>query len=133
MSESGCNQKGNNLCNLEYLLVNLGRNQATAERLILLFLDNAPVLCRRLEEAAMQGDLPAMKDTLHDIRSSCVLFSGHQCVDQARDIEYAVREQLAKVSVEKTAVDWRLMIVPLCECMQSMAGELKAYLAETRS
>lgn len=133
MSESGCNQKGNNFCNLEYLLVNLGRNQATTERLILLFLDNAPVLCRRLEEAAMQGDLPAMKDTLHDIRSSCVLFSGHQCVDQARDIEYAVREQLAKVSVEKTAVDWRLMIVPLCECVQSMVEELKVYLAKTKS
>lgn len=133
MSESGCNQKGDNFCNLEYLLVNLGRNQATAERLILLFLDNAPVLCRRLEEAAMHGDLPALKNTLHDIRSSCVLFSGHQCVDQARNIEHAVREQLAKASVEKTAVDWRLMIAPLCECMQSMSGELKAYLAETRS
>jgi len=133
MSESSCNQKGNNFCNLEYLLVNLGRNQATAERLILLFLDNAPVLCQRLEEAAMQGDLPAMKDTLHDIRSSCALFSGHQCVDQARDIEYAVREQLAKTSVEKIAVDWRMMIAPLCDCMHSMAGELKAYLAETRS
>lgn len=133
MSESGCNQKGNNFCNLEYLLVNLGRNQATAERLILLFLDNAPVLCRRLEEAAMQVDLPAMKDTLHDIRSSCVLFSGHRCVDQARDIEYAVREQLARTSVEKTAVDWRLMIAPLCECIQSMTEELKVYLAKIRS
>lgn len=130
MSERGSNQKGGKLCNPEYLLVNLGRSQATADRLIRLFLGTYPALCQRLEEAAARGDLPALKDTLHDIRSSCVLFSGHQCVDLARDIEQVVREQLSQASVDNSAVDWCAMVASLGERMQCMAAELTAYLAE---
>lgn len=126
MSERGCAQKGSNFCDLDYLLVNLGRNQATAERLIQIFLDNLPTLCRRLDDAASGGDLPALRDVLHDIRSSCVLFSGHQCVDLARDMEHALRE----ASAETSASNWRLMSVPLSECLECMAGELRSYLAQ---
>ena len=74
MSESRGNGKGNDFCSLEYLLVNLGRNQAAADRLIHIFIETSPALCQRLENAANQGDLPALRDVLHDIRSSCVLF-----------------------------------------------------------
>lgn len=130
MSERGGNRKGGKLCNPEYLLVNLGRSQATADRLIRLFLDTYPALCQRLEEAATRGDLPALKNILHDIRSSCVLFSGHQCVDLARDIEQVVREQLSQASVGKSAVDWCSLATSLRECMRSMAAELTAYLAQ---
>ena len=132
MSESGCNQKNNCICNLEYLLVNLGRNQAAAERLIHIFLDNAPTLCLRLEDAAMKVDLPALKDVLHDIRSSCVLFSGQLCVDQARYIEQVIREHLLETPVSNPATDWRSMSESLIVCIQCMASELKAYLDTKR-
>lgn len=128
MSERGASQRGGSFCDMEYLLVNLGRNQATADRLIQLFLDNAPVLSLRLNEAATQGDLLALKNTLHDIRSSCVLFSGALCVDQARDMEHAVREHLLQLPSDRSVVDWHSMSEPLHECMECMVRELKAYL-----
>lgn len=126
MSERSGNAQSDSLCNLEYLLVNLGRNQATAERLIKLFLDNHLVLIRRMKEALGAGDVPALKDALHDIRSSCVLFSGHRCVDLAREFERALCE------VEDQGVgidaDWDSMATALSQCMLCMAGELTSYL-----
>ena len=130
MSESGSNRKGSDFCNLEYLLVNLGRNQAAAERLIHIFLDNAPTLCRRLEDAATQGDLPALKDVLHDIRSSCVLFSGQRCLDQAHDMEQVVREHLLESPVGNSVIDWQSMSSRLVLCIQFMEAELKSYLVK---
>ena len=130
MSESGSNRKGGDFCNLEYLLVNLGRNRAAAERLIHLFLEGAPALCARLETAAARGDLPALKDVLHDIRSSCVLFSGHRCLDQARKIEELVREQLLEASSGKAAPNWPSMSAPLILCIQCMATELADFLSD---
>lgn len=130
MAESGSNRKGGDFSNLEYLLVNLGRNQAAAERLIHLFLESAPTLCLRLERAAAQGDLQALKDVLHDIRSSCVLFSGNRCLDQAREIEDLVRERLIESSAGQAAVAWSELVAPLILCVQSMAVELKNALAD---
>lgn len=126
MSERSSNLQGDSLCNLEYLLVNLGRNQATAERLIKLFLDNHLVLIRRMHEALGAGDVPALKDALHDIRSSCVLFSGHRCVDLARELERALCE-VEDQGVEINA-DWDSIATTLSQCMLCMAGELTSYL-----
>jgi hypothetical protein len=130
MSESSSNRKGGDFCNLEYLLVNLGRNQAAAERLIHIFLENAPTLCRRLENAAAQGDLPVLRDVLHDIRSSCVLFSGNRCLDQARDIEQLVREHLLETPIGTSVPDWPSMSAPLVLCIQCMEAELAGFLVE---
>jgi HPt (histidine-containing phosphotransfer) domain-containing protein len=130
MSESGSNLKGSDFCNLEYLLVNLGRNQAAAERLIHIFLDSAPTLCRRLEDAATLGDLPALKDVLHDIRSSCVLFSGHRCLDLAHDMEHVVREHLLESPGSNSVIDWQSMSARLVLCIQFMEAELKGYLVK---
>ncbi len=130
MSENGRSPRGASFCDLEFLLVNLGRNQETADRLIRLFLANAPVLRQRLSDAARAGDLPALKDTLHDIRSSCVLFSGHQCVDRARDIELVVREHLARAPRDSQAVDWHGMSLPLHASIACMVDELESYLAD---
>jgi HPt (histidine-containing phosphotransfer) domain-containing protein len=130
MSESGSNRTGSDFCNLEYLLVNLGRNQAAAERLIHIFLANAPTLCRRLENAAAQGDLPALRDVLHDIRSSCVLFSGNRCLEQAREIEQLVREHLLEASIGNSAPDWPSMSAPLILCIQCMEAELQGFLVD---
>lgn len=132
MSESGSNRKGGDFCNLEYLLVNLGRNQAAAERLVHIFLENAPTLCRRLDEAAKQGDLPALRDVLHDIRSSCVLFSGNLCLDQARKIEQLVRQHLLEIPNGNSVpvADWPSMSAPLSLCIQCMAAELAGFLVE---
>jgi len=114
------------LCNLEYLLVNLGRNQATADRLIRLFLENSPALCQRLMAAVARGDRVAVKDALHDIRSSCVLFSGHRCVDLARKFEVALRED--QQSSNGGHAEWQAMAESLCACVQRMADELSAYV-----
>lgn len=130
MSESSINRKRSDFCNLEYLLVNLGRNQAAAERLIRLFLEGAPNLCVRLEQAAEHGDLPALKDVLHDIRSSCVLFSGNRCLDQARQLEELVREHLHEAPSGKSAPNWPSISAPLILCIQCMATELADILGD---
>lgn len=130
MSGKGSDQGCEKYCDLEYLLVNLGRNQATAERLIRMFLENAPLLCARLDGASGAGDLAVIRDTLHDIRSSCVLFSGHRCVSQAREIELVVREYLAHGAPVDLSIDWRSMCAPVIECVGCMLAELEAYLAE---
>lgn len=124
MSERISNLQCDSLCNLEYLLVNLGRNQATAERLIKLFLENHLVLIQRMEDALKAGDVSALKDALHDIRSSCVLFSGHQCVDLARGFEQAVHDEAG----QGNGVEWNSMAASLSQCMLRMAGELTSYL-----
>jgi HPt (histidine-containing phosphotransfer) domain-containing protein len=114
------------LCNLEYLLVNLGRNQATADRLIRLFLENSSALSQRLMEAVARGDRVAVKDALHDIRSSCVLFSGHRCVDLARKFEVALRDD--QHSSNGGHAEWQAMAESLCACVQRMADELGAHV-----
>ncbi len=126
MVGSSAKEGDESLCNLEYLLVNLGRNQATADRLIRLFLENSPALCQRLMEAVERGDRLAIKDALHDIRSSCVLFSGHQCVDLARKFEVALRDD--QRSSNGGHAEWQAMAESLCACVQRMAGELGAHV-----
>ena len=133
MSESRGNGKGNDFCSLEYLLVNLGRNQAAADRLIHIFIETSPALCQRLENAANQGDLPALRDVLHDIRSSCVLFSGTRCLDQARDIEQLVRQHLLESRMGASAPDWVSVSAPLILCLQCMSAELNGFLTEKGS
>ena len=114
------------LCNLEFLLVNLGRNQATAERLIGIYLQNYPLLCQRLTEAVQNDDRAGLRDALHDIRSSCVLFSGQACVDQARQFEAIARDETIPIN----KADWNLLTTALCDCLQGMADELRAYLRQ---
>lgn len=133
MSEVRCNPDSCNICDLEYLLVNLGRNRATADRLCQLFLDNAPVLCGRLAKAAAEADLNSLKVVLHDIRSSCVLFSGHRCVDGAREVESLVREQILLELPNRPTVDWCEKTVSLINCVQCMAEELQSYLTNGSS
>ncbi len=129
MSRRDDNKQGGSLCNLEYLLVNLGRNQETAEHLIRLFLENYPVLSQRLREAAESGDIAELKNTLHDIRSSCVLFSAHQCVGVAREFEEALRqgsEQFARLRSDSAERMARAEV--LCDSLQKMAHELVEFL-----
>ena len=126
MVGSGDIEGDESLCNLEYLLVNLGRNQATANRLIRLFLENSPALCQRLMEAVERGDRVAVKDALHDIRSSCVLFSGHCCVDLAKKFEVALRDD--QRSANGGHAEWRAMATSLCACVQRMADELGTHI-----
>lgn len=130
MSETGSNLKGSDFCNLEYLLVHLGRNRAAAERLIHIFLESAPTLCLRLEKAATEDDLAALKNVLHDIRSSCILFSGNKCLDQTREMEQIVREQLLESKGNDCAPDWQSRAALLIQCIQCMAVELKGFLLE---
>jgi HPt (histidine-containing phosphotransfer) domain-containing protein len=129
MSHRDDNYQGASLCNLEYLLVNLGRNQETAEHLIRIFLENYPLLSQRLLDAAESGDIPELKNTLHDIRSSCVLFSAHRCVNMARDFEEALR-QGSELLVRSRADGSERMVraKALCGYLQEMAGELAGYL-----
>lgn len=117
-------------CNLDYLLQNLGRNEETAKRLAGLFLTNYPNLLERMLLALSAGDHPALKNALHDIRSSCVLFSGHQCVDIARRFEDSLRRNATQADAMLAGDDWGLMAEALCNCLNCMAFEMKAYFEE---
>ena len=88
-------QVGGTSCNLDYLLINLGRNEEAAKRLVHLFLDNYPNLIGRLDESLANQDLPTLQRVVHDIRGSCVLFSARDCLDQTHRIENMLRDALA--------------------------------------
>ncbi|WP_295009459.1 Hpt domain-containing protein [uncultured Dechloromonas sp.] len=127
MSENGFPRFQGGYCNLDYLLQNLGRNEETAKRLAGLFLENYPGLLERMMQALRAGDRPALKNALHDIRSSCVLFSGHHCVDIARRFEESLREHASQAEAMLAKDDWELMAETLCNCLSCMASEMKAY------
>lgn len=130
MSESSSNSKRSDFCNLDYLLVRLGMNQAAADRLVKIFIENSPVLCQKLEKAATQGDLAALKDVLHDIRSNCVLFSGNRCLQQAREIEELVLENIPESRLSSATPDWHSVSAPLVLCLQCMAKDLAGLLPQ---
>lgn len=116
-------------CSLDYLLVNLGRNELAAKRLVQLFLDNVPNLVERLEMSARNGDLHALQSVVHDVRGHCVLFSAHQCLEKSRFLENALRDALEGSQTWSHEIDWNREAGDLCELMQQVATDLGICLA----
>jgi HPt (histidine-containing phosphotransfer) domain-containing protein len=127
MSENGLPRFQGGYCNLDYLLQNLGRNEETAMRLVGLFLENYPGLLERMKLALEATDHAALRNALHDIRSSCVLFSGHHCVDLAKRFEDSVRMYPSRDGALSTKDDWMSMADALCNCLNCMAAEMKSH------
>jgi len=123
-------QEGGSSCNLNYLLVNLGRNEAAARRLVKLFLDGSQYLIERLESAAAQRDLPALQNVVHDIRGHCVLFSARECLEKSRFLEKALHEFLAGTPAGYLGIDWVSEAADLRRLLQRMVIELEKSLAE---
>ena len=117
---------GGPICNLDYLLVNLGRNRAAANRLVQLFLENHPQLVSRLENAATEGDVLAMQDVVHDIRGSCVLFSAHRAVALARELEYVLHCHRQ----DGAGINWLARSAALRNALAAVYDELKRYQEE---
>jgi len=115
---------GGQICNLDYLLVNLGRNRDAANRLVRLFLDNHPQLIARLERAASDSDIAAMQDVVHDIRGSCVLFSAHRAVALARELEYVLHCHRQGGQ----GINWMARSQALRDALSAVNGELQRYL-----
>lgn len=126
MSENGLPRFQGGYCNLDYLLQNLGRNEETAMRLVSLFLENYPGLLERMVHALGADDHAALRNALHDIRSSCVLFSDHHCVDIAKRFEDSVRMHPTRGDALHCNDDWTLMAEALCNCLNCMAAEMKS-------
>jgi len=123
-------QAGGTSCNLDYLLINLGRNEEAAKRLVHLFLDNYPNLIGRLEESLANQDLPTMHRVVHDIRGSCVLFSARDCLDQTHRIENMLRDALTHNAGSGSGIDWEIELLGLRESLTRMVSELKHYLGD---
>lgn len=121
-------QKQSGLCNLDYLLINLGRNRTMAQRLVSLFLENYPVLCDRMEKAVADGDLYSLRDALHDIRSNCVLFSANVCVELVREMESLLRERMQAAQATRQPIDWKAKAIELRNNLDCMARELSTFL-----
>lgn len=121
-------QAGGASCNLDYLLINLGRNEEAAKRLVHLFLDNYPNLIGRLEESLAKQDLPTLQRVVHDIRGSCVLFSARDCLDQTHRIENMLRDAQAHNEGHGNGIDWENELLGLRESLALMVNELKHYL-----
>ena len=117
---------GRPVCNLDYLLVNLGRNRVAANRLVQLFLDNHPQLIARLDQAAVDSNIAAMQDVVHDIRGSCVLFSAHRAVALARELEYVLHCHRR----DGLGIDWKARIAALREAMSEVYDELQRHLQD---
>jgi HPt (histidine-containing phosphotransfer) domain-containing protein len=116
-------------CSLDYLLVNLGRNELAAKRLVQLFLDNVPNLVERLEVSARNGDLHALQSVVHDVRGHCVLFSAHQCLEKSRFLENALRDALEGNQTWSHEIDWSLEAADLCQLVRQVVVDLGICLA----
>ena len=123
-------QAGGSSCNLDYLLINLGRNEEAAKRLVHLFLDNYPNLIGRLDESLVKQDLPTLQRVVHDIRGSCVLFSARECLDETHRIENMLRDSLAHNEGGDNGIDWNIELLALRESLARMVNELKRYLGD---
>ena len=111
-------------CNLEYLLINLGRNHAAALHLTRIFLDNYPLLIKRIEDGVRLADWSAVKDAAHDIRSSCVLFSADAAVMRAKVIESLLHQH----ADHPAEIDWQENVAELRSALQQVVTELQRYL-----
>ena len=120
---------GNLSCSLDYLLVNLGRNELAAKRLVQLFLDNVPNLVERLEKSARNGDLHALQSVVHDVRGHCVLFSAHQCLEKSRFLENALRDALEGNQTWSNEIDWNVEAADLRQLMLQVVVDLGICLA----
>lgn len=129
MSNKGRHQRSEGFCNLDYLMVTLGRNEATAMRLVAMFLENYPLLCQRMYAALEADDQVALRNAIHNIRSGCVLFSGQCCVDLARGFEDSLRRHLDNGHALDSREDWKAMADTLANCLHSMASEMRNFLA----
>ena len=122
-------QQPEGFCNLDYLVVHLGRNEATAMHLVDLFLEHYPVLAQRMLAALEADDYAGLRDAVHEIRSNCVLFSGHHCVDLAKGFEDSIRQHLEQGDGADTRSDWRPMVEALTNCLHCMANEMRTFKA----
>lgn len=120
-------------CSLDYLLVNLGRNELAAKRLVQLFLDSLPNLVERLDVSARNGDLHALQSVVHDVRGHCVLFSAHQCLEKSRFLENALRDALEGNQIWSHAIDWSVEAAELCRLMRQVEADLAICLASSTS
>lgn len=117
-------------CSLDYLLINLGRNEVAAKRLVRLFLEHLPIFVRRLDESVRASDLHSLQQAVHDIRGNCVLFSAHECLYRARRIETGLHNHIADNMSDATRMDWPAEVRALRQSLEEMAVDLKSYLAE---
>lgn len=120
-------------CSLDYLLNNLGRNEAAAKRLASLFVEHFPNLVQRLDESVKAPDLHALQQAVHDIRGNCVLFSAHECLEHARRIETGLHDYFADNIGGETAIDWFAEALALRLSLERMVGELKGFLDEDQA
>lgn len=120
-------------CSLDYLLVNLGRNELAAKRLVQLFLDNVPNLVERLEMSARNGDLHALQSVVHDVRGHCVLFSAHRCLEKSRFLENALRDALEGNQTWSHEIDWNMEAADLSRLVQQVVVDLAICLGGSSS
>lgn len=118
-------------CDLGYLLGNLGGNMGAAKRLITMYLANHPNLLAVLDRATEAGDLRSIRQVVHDIRGSCVLFSARHCLLLTRRIEEALRAPADEiVAIESDEMPgWMKDCIELRGALVAMADELRVILA----
>lgn len=117
-------------CSLDYLLINLGRNEAAAKRLVRLFIEHFPIFVQRLDESVKASDLHALQQAVHDIRGNCVLFSAHECIERARRIETGLHNHFINSMGETAPMNWPAEVLVLRQSLEKMAIELKGYLED---
>ncbi len=121
-------QRGAPSCNLDFLETSLGRNRATALRLVGLFLDSYPQLLRRLHEAVAANDLERLCQVVHDIRGNCVLFSAQECLSKTVRLEVALRAALkGTLAASGESVDWAAEVADLQRSLERIAVDLREY------
>ncbi|RIX49563.1 MAG: Hpt domain-containing protein [Rhodocyclales bacterium GT-UBC] len=117
-------------CNLNYLLGNLGGNLGAAKRLVSLYLENHPVLLHALDVALQRNDPKAVRQAVHDIRGSCVIFSAHTCLELAKKIEDGLRQLPEQgVTAEHGIGACFEECAALTVAMDEMAEELRSLLS----
>lgn len=119
-------------CSLDYLLSNLGGNMGAAKRLVNMYLSNHPRLLEKLRLAIEQEDLRGIRQVVHDVRGSCVLFAAERCLALARDVDDALSASLVIDGANNTdsVPAWRRGALALLDALEVVAVELQQSIAD---
>jgi HPt (histidine-containing phosphotransfer) domain-containing protein len=102
------------------------------KRLVNMYLSNHPQLLEKLQLAIEQEDLRGIRQVVHDVRGSCVLFAAERCLALARDVDDALSVSLVidGAGNSDSVPAWRRDALALLDALEVMAVELQCSTAD---
>lgn len=112
-------------CDVTHLLQTLAGNRMAARKLAQMFLDLYPGKIVLIDAALQAEDPVALRRVVHDLRSSCAMFSATDCLALASRLEASLLERTDSNVADDCA--------RLKSALTDVAEELRRFLADLES